>query len=350
MPTPAPAPTPSNLPVVTKNPTDEKVAVNGACQFVTKYENAKWAEWHFVSPDGSRDLDYLEAQKEFPSMNIIKGFSSQLDLEGVPEALNGWKVYCRFSNDFGAVKTERASITVTSSPADAPKVTKSPTGEIVPVGGAADFVARHEGAYWALWHFVAPDGGDITYQDAQSQFPALGITGGDQSTLHLKNIPAELNGWKVYCAFSNNVGTVNTEAAAITVGTPQNVPVQSGTTIPAQGGTAGSNYYSGNFVSDRATMEIFSTGVPGNYTIKVHWGSGATLSSDWTFTGSFDNLGILNYTDGKLTITDYDTNTVTTQYENGTGKLVYVDSGVTGVYWTDNNMSDQINDKFFTRN
>ncbi|MDO4974279.1 MAG: hypothetical protein Q4E38_08725, partial [Eubacteriales bacterium] len=61
VPTPAPTPVPSNYPVVTKDPTDETVTVNGKCQFVTRYENAKWAEWHFVSPDGTRDLTYLQA-------------------------------------------------------------------------------------------------------------------------------------------------------------------------------------------------------------------------------------------------------------------------------------------------
>ena len=99
--TPVPTPTPaaSNLPRVTKSPTGETVPVNGKCQFIAKYENAKWAEWHFLSPDESRDLDYEQAQKEFPTMKIINGFTKDLSLELVSETLNGWKVYCRFSND-----------------------------------------------------------------------------------------------------------------------------------------------------------------------------------------------------------------------------------------------------------
>ena len=213
----------SNLPVVTKSPTDEKVPIGGKCQFVTRYENATWAEWHFVSPDGTRDIDYTVAEKEFPTMKIINGYAKDMTLENIPEALNGWRVYCRFSNNSGSVKTDRATITVTGNAADGtatglPKVTKSPTGETVAAGGTAWFVAKYEDAIWAVWHFVSPDGTrDLAYTDAAAVFQGLKITGGDQSTMQLQNIPAELNGWKVYCAFRNNTGTTNTDAAAITV-------------------------------------------------------------------------------------------------------------------------------------
>ena len=127
-PAPAPAPTPmaspkpvtdsaadngiTGAPIVIKSPDDEKVTANGKCQFVAGYENAKWAEWHFVSPDGSRDLNYTDAQKEFPSLKIFNGYAKDMTLENVPEALNGWKVYCRFSNDYGSIDTDLAAISV----------------------------------------------------------------------------------------------------------------------------------------------------------------------------------------------------------------------------------------------
>ena len=221
-PVPTPTPVPSNLPQVTKSPTGETVPVNGKCQFIAKYENAKWAEWHFVSPDGNRDLDYVAAQKEFPTMKVINGYTKDLTLDIVPETLNGWKVYCRFSNDAGSVNTEQALIAVTGTAANTaaavPKVTKSPTNETVEPGGSAWFVAKHEGAVWAVWHFVSPDGNrDLTYEDAAKEFTSLQIIGGDVGTLQLKNIPAEMNGWKLYCAYRNNNGTVNTDSAIITV-------------------------------------------------------------------------------------------------------------------------------------
>ena len=253
-PTPAPTPTPtpkpavSNLPVITKSPTDETVPVGGKCQFVAKYENAKWAEWHFVSPDGTRDIDYLTAQKEFPNLKIINGYAKDMTLDNVPETLNGWKVYCRFSNDSGSANTEKAKITVNgagngTAGAGIPKVTKSPTGETVQVGGSAWFVAKHENAIWAVWHFVSPDGTrDLSYGDVGGEFPGLKIIGGDQSTMQLQNIPSELNGWKVYCAFRNNMGSANTSSAQVTVtggSATQNTTTVTPTVTPAvaQSGT-----------------------------------------------------------------------------------------------------------------
>ena len=116
MPTPVPTVAPtyvsSNLPVITKDPTGEIVAVNGKCQFVTRYENAIWAEWHFVSADGKRDLNYLQAQSEFPTLKVLHGDTKDLTLDSIPAALNGWKVYCRFSNNYGSVNSGSALITV----------------------------------------------------------------------------------------------------------------------------------------------------------------------------------------------------------------------------------------------
>jgi hypothetical protein len=119
-PTSAPAPAPVNTaPRVTKSPTDETVAVGGSCYFVAKYENAIWAEWHFVSPDGSRDLDYEQAAREFPSMEIVKGYASTMQLKNIPESLDGWRVYCRFSNDNGSVNSGSALITIQGAKAPA---------------------------------------------------------------------------------------------------------------------------------------------------------------------------------------------------------------------------------------
>ena len=238
MPTPMPTPVPANLPRVTKNPTDETVPVNGKCQFVARYENAKWAEWHFVSPDGTQDLDYLQAQNAFPTMKVINGYAKDLTLDAIPQTLNGWKVYCRFSNDAGSVNTTSALITVsggvgpqpapaptytpgtvpTITPAGLPVITKSPTDETVPVNCKCQFVSRYENAKWAEWHFVSPDGyRDLNYEEAQREFPTMKVINGFSKDLTLESIPQALNGWKVYCRFSNDAGSVNTTSALITV-------------------------------------------------------------------------------------------------------------------------------------
>ena len=125
VPTPEPTPAPTakpaaNLPVVKKDPTGETVAVNGKCQFVTRYENAKWAEWHFVSPDGTRDLTHVQAQEAFPTLKIQKGNTKDMTLDNIPAELNGWKVYCRFTNDAGSADSEAALITIKGQPTPTP--------------------------------------------------------------------------------------------------------------------------------------------------------------------------------------------------------------------------------------
>ena len=109
---PSPEPTPT-LPRVTKSPTDETVDEGGSCLFLAKYENAEMAVWHFVSPDGQTDMTYEAAQTAFPTMEILNGMYSNLQLRNIPYAANGWKVYCRYSNSgAGYVDTGMAVITV----------------------------------------------------------------------------------------------------------------------------------------------------------------------------------------------------------------------------------------------
>ena len=125
-PTPAPAAVSANLPKITKNPTDETVPVNGKCQFVTRYENADLAEWHFISPDGYRDLVYTEAEREFPTLKILNGYAKDMTLDTIPAALNGWRVYCRFSNSAGSADSGSALITVQGAPAYSPQNSEKP--------------------------------------------------------------------------------------------------------------------------------------------------------------------------------------------------------------------------------
>ena len=104
------------LPTVTKNPTDETVEEGGSCLFLAGYENAVLAVWHFVSPDGQTDMTYEAAQAAFPSLEIRNGMYSNLQLRNIPYSLNGWRVYCQYSNPgVGYVNTETARITVIAS-------------------------------------------------------------------------------------------------------------------------------------------------------------------------------------------------------------------------------------------
>ncbi len=315
-------PTPAadtKLPKVTKHPTDETVAAGDSCWFVAKYENAIWAEWHFVSPDGKTDLNYEKITTQFPDLVVVEGYASTTRLKNIPKEMDGWKVYCRFSNNNGSVNTDMATIRIKEDAVpdtSVPKVTKSPTSETVEPGGSCWFVAKHEKAILAEWFFVTPDSAsELSYKDIGSRFPELKVVDGNTGSMLLKNIPAEMDGWMVYCRFTNDNGSADTARATINIK------------------NASTDRYLGTYVCGRASIHI--SGGPELYTVLITWGSSASEHSEWTFTGKFDENGVLTYTDctrTDLVYTDDVTHTDTVVYSNGTGKLEYKDFKLS---WTD---------------
>ena len=115
--TPTPVPDP---PFVTKHPVSVTVQEGGSCQFEAGYVNAIWAVWHFVSPDGQTDITYEQIGQRFPTMQVANGMYSTMQLSNIPIGANGWKVYCRYTNNGGSSDTRSAVLTVTerAAPAD----------------------------------------------------------------------------------------------------------------------------------------------------------------------------------------------------------------------------------------
>ena len=247
-PTPVPTPAPGS-PVITKDPTDETVKIGGSCWFVANHKGALLARWHFVAPDGT-DLQYDEAASKFPTLTIKNGEYDSMKLSNIPAELNGYRFYCRFSNNNGTVDSKSALLTVEGNEAGAaaptaagngPSVTKDPTDETVKPGDSAWFVARHTGAILARWHFVSPEGQDYVYSDEaiSKQFPQMKIVNGDQGTMQLQNIPLNANGWKVYCRYSNNNGSADTKTATITVQGANTAPAGTNAAQPTTSTAAG---------------------------------------------------------------------------------------------------------------
>ncbi len=124
---PSPTPAPVNAPEITKHPTDETVKAGGSCMFVAKYKNALWAVWHFVSPDGKTDMDYKSINTQFPTLEVVNGMYSGMTLNNIPFEMNGWRVYCRYSNRDAYADTNMALITVLPNPSPSPAPTQAPT-------------------------------------------------------------------------------------------------------------------------------------------------------------------------------------------------------------------------------
>ena len=208
---------------------------------------------------------------------------------------------------------------------DPPYVSKHPKSVTVEEGGSAGFEADYINAIWAVWHFVSPDGQtDITYEEIGQRFPTMYVENGMYSNMKLSSIPIGLNGWKVYCRYTNSAGYTNTNSAVITV-TERTAPVDFGLT----------GYYYES-VAHRGVMEI--TGNVNLYSVYVRWPGSAFESSEWTFTGTFDNSGLLRYSNCTKKTTTYDASgagSTVVNYTNGSGTLQYSPAGET-IRWTDN--------------
>ena len=102
-------------------------------EFVARYENAIWAVWKFISPDGNTVLRYDEAKDYFEGLVIIDGNYSHMILKKIPYSLNGWRVACEYRNNDGSVMTDTATITVIPKVTPTPEPTPVPTPEPTPV-------------------------------------------------------------------------------------------------------------------------------------------------------------------------------------------------------------------------
>lgn len=83
-------------PVVTKNPTSERVDEGGLCQFVARAKYAQKYQWELVSPRGTV-YDAATADKAFPGLKVTGAASETLTLKNIPYELDGFTVRCKFT-------------------------------------------------------------------------------------------------------------------------------------------------------------------------------------------------------------------------------------------------------------
>ena len=106
---------------------------------------------------------------------------------------------------------------VPATPLTKPVITKNPTGETVTEGGSCSFIARADGTEKFEWFFISDNGKQYTEEEAKAVLSGLKIKGGDTEKIRLSHIPMEMDGWSVYCVFSNSVGSIESKQARIYV-------------------------------------------------------------------------------------------------------------------------------------
>ena len=205
----------NGTPVVTKDPTGETVVEGESATFIARADNAEWCVWEIAIADASITCEELPS---YLGRGVqVTGYNTNtLVLSNIPKELNGAMVWCQFVGSDGSVTTKAATITVTLQKDATPVVTKDPTDETVEEGGEAVFVAKAKYAQSYLWQLVSPDG--ITYDcaDAPKTFKGLEVFGADTERLVLKNIPLELNGYRILCKFTAG-DVVSSKMAKLTV-------------------------------------------------------------------------------------------------------------------------------------
>ena len=111
-------------------------------------------------------------------------------------------------------------------------ITKSPTDEVRYVGDTAIFKSAATGYDKLTWSFESPDKKAVTVQEFKTRFPYAVVEGENTTTLTVKNLSTDMNGWAVYCTFFNGETEVSTTLAFlyVTISTAPATPAPKPTT------------------------------------------------------------------------------------------------------------------------
>lgn len=101
-------------PVITKDPTSEKLSPGGKTWFVAHADGATILTWEFLSPD-EKVYSITETMDLHPGLELDASQEDTVSLRNVPLSLNGWSARARFDGPGGSTTTQSALITVSRS-------------------------------------------------------------------------------------------------------------------------------------------------------------------------------------------------------------------------------------------
>lgn len=101
-------------PVITKDPTGEKLSPGGKTWFVAHADGASILTWEFLSPDG-KVYSITETMGLHSGLELDASQEDTVALKNVPLSLNGWSARARFDGPGGSTTSQSALITVTKS-------------------------------------------------------------------------------------------------------------------------------------------------------------------------------------------------------------------------------------------
>lgn len=229
-------PVSAGIPVITKQPGGETVYETDSPAFVANADNTKQYVWELLTADGTT-IPCSNLAAAYAGLTVTGFDTNTLQLGNIPLALNGSKVRCLFVGTEQSVYSDYASITVRSAKEAKPVVTKNPTSEKVKEGGLCQFVARAKYAQYYDWELISPDG---TYYEAdtlEGLFEGLKVSGEYSDTLTLRNIPAELDGYRARCKFFSASVTASAPAYLYVIPNPETTEATEATEAPTEAAT-----------------------------------------------------------------------------------------------------------------
>lgn len=91
-------------PVITKDPTSEKLSPGGKTWFVAHADGATILTWEFLSPD-EKVYSITETMDLHPGLELDASQEDTVSLRNVPLSLNGWSARARFDGPGGSTTT-----------------------------------------------------------------------------------------------------------------------------------------------------------------------------------------------------------------------------------------------------
>ena len=139
------APEASVAPEITKHPGSEEKKTGESTSFIARAYPYDTVAWMAIDPASGEHVAVDSIGDKIKGVTFTGTHSEQLFINNLTDAINGWKFYAVFSNNFGRTITGEAEVTVpveatptptAAMPASGNGTTGSPTGTVTS-GGAA---------------------------------------------------------------------------------------------------------------------------------------------------------------------------------------------------------------------
>ena len=133
------APEASVAPEITKHPGSEEKKTGESTSFIARAYPYDTVAWMAIDPASGEHVAVDSIGDKIKGVTFTGTHSEQLFINNLTDAINGWKFYAVFSNNFGRTITGEAEVTVpveaTPTPAPTPTPTPAPTPTPTPADG-----------------------------------------------------------------------------------------------------------------------------------------------------------------------------------------------------------------------